>query len=710
MVEAAEIRACSTRARWWWPAAAAACRSRASAATSWGSTRSSTRTSRRRWSGRLVGADLAAAADRRRAGRCSTSARRDERAGRRDDGRRGARPPGRRPVPAGQHGAQDRGGRRSSSRAAAGRPSSPRSRPRPTPLAGPHRHARSSREPRPRSVLTWRPPPAAEVPAGLGARPGPAGGPAGLRQLHDLPRRLPHPRAGTRPTSTATAPSPSTAREWADLGWMANHIGPVAAGARGDARGGGRGARRPYSPDLDEPLRDLMAEALLGRARDDGFDVIGTEGAQAGVGYAALACLDPGDEAIVTDPGYFHFVPALRLAGGVPVWVRLSAGERLAARPRRGRAPPSRRARRWWWSAIPVNPFGTVQTRDELEALLRLSAERGIVLLADTTHSAHRVDPAARAPPDRRRRRGPPRRDGARVQRPRPRLRDGRRAHRRARRRPGAGAGVPAGEDRGRAAQHQPRGPGRRGGGAARRGLGPPRARTSSGATSRRCTAVAPPVVDPAYGFSCVVDVSGTGGERPGAHRGPLPAPGGGLPRRRAGRGRRHHHDPPQPERPRPVGAGAVRRGVPRGGRGGAHPAPTATPSATSSCRTAPPAAAASRPWWRAGRDVPSRRASPGRAAAGRRRVPPARSTRSPRGRRRRAPRPRRASETSTALGWMPVTSSTSTRRSSPGAGGGVSSKTSRRTSPVSASRLSMVTVQARADHRAPGPRRGTAR
>jgi hypothetical protein len=115
-------------------------------------------------------------------------------------------------------------------------------------------------------------------------------------------------------------------REWADLGWMANHLGPspralAAMGAAVDEEHVG-----PYSPDLDEGLRDLMAEALLGRRRDDGFDVIGTEGAQAGVGYAALACLDPGDEVIVTDPGYFHFVPALRLAGGEPVWVRLGPG------------------------------------------------------------------------------------------------------------------------------------------------------------------------------------------------------------------------------------------------------------------------------------------------------------------------------------------------------------------------------------------------
>ena len=106
---------------------------------------------------------------------------------------------------------------------------------------------------------------------------------------------------------------------------MANHIGPSpsAVAAMRDAATAER--LGPYSPDLDGGLRGLVAERLLGRARDEDFEVIGTEGAQAGVGYSALACLNPGDEVIATDPGYFHFVPAFRLAGATPVFVRLGA-------------------------------------------------------------------------------------------------------------------------------------------------------------------------------------------------------------------------------------------------------------------------------------------------------------------------------------------------------------------------------------------------
>lgn len=246
---------------------------------------------------------------------------------------------------------------------------------------------------RQRSVLTWRPPGADAVPAASARARALLDDPQGFGNYmtyRDAYRIL-----GWDPADIYRDGAIALDRsEWADLGWMANHIGPspraleAMRGAVDEAHVG------PYSPDLDEPLRDLMAQALLGRARDDDFDVIGTEGAQAGVGYAALACIDPGDEVIVTDPGYFHFVPALRLAGGVPVWVRLGAANGWRLDPEEVAAAITPRTK-MVVVCDPINPFGSVQRRDELAALCRLSAERGVVILADTTHSAHRVDPAA---------------------------------------------------------------------------------------------------------------------------------------------------------------------------------------------------------------------------------------------------------------------------------------------------------------------------
>ena len=359
-----------------------------------------------------------------------------------------------------------------------------------------------------RSVLTWRPPPAAEVPAASARARALLEDPQGFGNYmtyRDAYRIL-----GWDPADVYRDGAIALdRREWADLGWMANHLGPSPAALEAMREAVDADHVGPYSPDLDEGLRDLMAEALLGRARDDGFDVIGTEGAQAGVGYAALACLDPGDEVVVTDPGYFHFVPALRLAGAEPAWVRLGRANGWRLDPEEVAAAVTPRTK-MVVVCDPVNPFGTVQRREELEALCRLSAERRIVVLADTTHSAHRVDPAARHHPIAAVAAGHP---GATV------LVASGLAHGygMAGARIGALGGPPAlvraclqvkiaavrlNTNRlaqvGAAAALRDAGWLARGEEVIRRNL----------AALRR---VASPVVDPAYGFSCVVDVSGLG-------------------------------------------------------------------------------------------------------------------------------------------------------------------------------------------------------
>lgn len=181
--------------------------------------------------------------------------------------------------------------------------------------------------------------------------------------------------------------------QWADLGWLCLHMGPSPKAVQAMREATTAESVGPYSPDLLAPLRDAAAR-MFGRERGDDFEVIGTEGAQAGVAYAMLTCVDPGDEVIITDPGYFHFAAAIHLAGGVPV--------RIPLRPENGyRLDPDEVAghlslrTRMIVVCDPVNPFGTVQTRDELLAIGRLARDHGIVVLNDITHGFHRIDPAA---------------------------------------------------------------------------------------------------------------------------------------------------------------------------------------------------------------------------------------------------------------------------------------------------------------------------
>src|SRR4051812_44140550 len=103
--------------------------------------------------------------------------------------------------------------------------------------------------------------------------------------------------------------------DWADLGWLTCFCGPPESAVAAMRDAVQPRALDMYAPDLIEPLRDAAAD-VLGRARDTGFEVIGTEGAQAGLALALMATVDPGDEVILGDPGYFHLPSAVLAAGG----------------------------------------------------------------------------------------------------------------------------------------------------------------------------------------------------------------------------------------------------------------------------------------------------------------------------------------------------------------------------------------------------------
>jgi aspartate/methionine/tyrosine aminotransferase len=180
---------------------------------------------------------------------------------------------------------------------------------------------------------------------------------------------------------------------WADLGWLTNFCGPPASALAAMREAVSVETVNPYTPDLVDPLRDAAA-AVLGRVRSERFEVVGTEGAQASISYALAVLIDPGDEVVVADPGYFHLPTAVCAAGGVPLPVRVSSANGYRLDPDEVRSALTARTR-----AIavvdPLNPFGTVQTDDELQALLELAEQHDLVLLNDLTHAAIRIDPGA---------------------------------------------------------------------------------------------------------------------------------------------------------------------------------------------------------------------------------------------------------------------------------------------------------------------------
>jgi aspartate/methionine/tyrosine aminotransferase len=181
--------------------------------------------------------------------------------------------------------------------------------------------------------------------------------------------------------------------DWADLGWLTCFHGPPASAVEAMRAALVPEALDVYPPDLIEPLREEAALAM-GRERDGSFEVVGTEGAQAGLTLALLASVDPGDEVVLGDPGYFHLPAAVIAAGGVPVTVAIGpeSGYRLDPDAVAAAITPRTRA---ICLVDPHNPYGTLATEDEAAALTALAERHRLLLIHDVTHGLLAIDPAA---------------------------------------------------------------------------------------------------------------------------------------------------------------------------------------------------------------------------------------------------------------------------------------------------------------------------
>lgn len=135
------------------------------------------------------------------------------------------------------------------------------------------------------------------------------------------------------------------------------------------------------------PLREAIAVKLReshGVGIDPLAEITVTCGATEAIYSAIQAVIGPGDEAIVFDPAYDSYDPAIRLAGGHAVHVPLAPPQfrydwdrvRAAITPRT----------RLVIVNTPLNPACTVTRAGDLDALAQLLRARQILLLADEVY------------------------------------------------------------------------------------------------------------------------------------------------------------------------------------------------------------------------------------------------------------------------------------------------------------------------------------
>ncbi|GAA4393303.1 methionine aminotransferase [Hymenobacter koreensis] len=150
-----------------------------------------------------------------------------------------------------------------------------------------------------------------------------------------------------------------------------------------------RGSQHQYAPMPGLPLLRERIAAKTARvyhvpAPDPATDITITSGATEAL-YAVLAAVvQPGDEVLVLEPAYDLYGPAIRLQGGVPVYVPLTAP---TFRPDWQRVADAITPRtRLVMANTPHNPSGAVFSDDDWQQLAAILAPTHALLLSDEVY------------------------------------------------------------------------------------------------------------------------------------------------------------------------------------------------------------------------------------------------------------------------------------------------------------------------------------
>jgi aspartate/methionine/tyrosine aminotransferase len=131
-------------------------------------------------------------------------------------------------------------------------------------------------------------------------------------------------------------------------------------------------------------FREAIAEKTRrtnGIDADPETEITVTCGVSEGVASAVLALTEPGDEAIVLEPWYENYVPACRLAGVTPRFVRLARPDFRLDAPALARAMTGKA--RVLFVNTPGNPSGHVFSHEELSEIARLCQRHGVIAITD---------------------------------------------------------------------------------------------------------------------------------------------------------------------------------------------------------------------------------------------------------------------------------------------------------------------------------------
>ena len=144
-----------------------------------------------------------------------------------------------------------------------------------------------------------------------------------------------------------------------------------------------------YEPTNGLPeLREALAEKAYsdyGVRYDPDSEVLITVGATEAISIALLALLNPGDEVLISDPGFVAYEPCVALSGGVPVSIPLREKNHFkpSVRDVTSLLTPESRV---MLLNFPNNPTGSILSHEEAIRLAKIAAERDMLVNSDEVY------------------------------------------------------------------------------------------------------------------------------------------------------------------------------------------------------------------------------------------------------------------------------------------------------------------------------------
>ncbi|NVD97524.1 pyridoxal phosphate-dependent aminotransferase [Massilia sp. BJB1822] len=139
------------------------------------------------------------------------------------------------------------------------------------------------------------------------------------------------------------------------------------------------------APVLRQAIVEKIA-AIYGHQYDVNSEITVTSGATQALTTAILCCVHPGDEVIVIEPAYDSYLPAIELAGGVPVLVQMAVGADGYSVPWDKLAQAVTPKTRLIVINTPHNPTGSVLRTADMQALADIVRGTNILILSDEVY------------------------------------------------------------------------------------------------------------------------------------------------------------------------------------------------------------------------------------------------------------------------------------------------------------------------------------